>query len=62
VKGEVVIVVEGLPSAAGSLTAAVAMARELHHSGQPKGAAAREAASAHGVLRRDVYEALLEEA
>ena len=44
VKGEVVIVVEGLPSSAGSLTAAVAMARELHHSGQPKSAAAREAA------------------
>ena len=61
-RGEVVIVVEGLPSAAGSLTAAVAMARDLSRGGRPKGVAAREAAAAHGVLRRDVYEALLGEA
>jgi 16S rRNA (cytidine1402-2'-O)-methyltransferase len=59
VRGEVAIVVEGMPSAAGDLTAAVAMARELTTSGRPKAAAASEAASAHGVARRDVYEALL---
>ena len=43
------------------LTAAVAMARDLSRGGRPKGVAAREAAAAHGVLRRDVYEALLGE-
>jgi 16S rRNA (cytidine1402-2'-O)-methyltransferase len=61
VKGEVAIVVEGLPAPAGNLTAAVAMARELQRSGRPKGAAASEAASRHGVLRREVYDALLAE-
>src|SRR5438552_393040 len=54
VRGEVAIVVEGMPSRAGNLTAAVAMARELTTGGHPKAAAASEAASAHGVARRDV--------
>ena len=59
VLGEVAIVVEGMPSAAGDLPAAVAMARELTRGGRPKAAAASEAASAYGVARRGVYEALL---
>ena len=62
VLGEVAIVVEGMPGAAGDLTAAVAMARELTTRGRPKAAAASEAASTYGVARRDVYDALLRDA
>src|SRR5437879_2047872 len=62
VLGEVAIVVEGMPGAAGDLTAAVAMARELTTGGRPKATAASEAASAYGVPRREVYEALLRDA
>jgi 16S rRNA (cytidine1402-2'-O)-methyltransferase len=62
VVGEVAIVVEGMPGTAGDLTAAVAMARELTTGGRPKAAAASEAASAYGVARRDVYDALLRDA
>jgi 16S rRNA (cytidine1402-2'-O)-methyltransferase len=61
VKGEVAIVVAGVPAAGGDLSAAVAMASELNRGGRPKGAAASEAASAYGVSRRAVYEALLDE-
>ncbi len=59
-RGEVALVVAGLPAAAGDLAAAVVTAQELTRSGHPKGVAASEAAAAHGVLRRDVYAALLE--
>ena len=59
VVGEVVIVVEGMATTTGDLAAAVAMARSLTESGSPKGAAASEAASVHGVNRRDIYDALV---
>jgi 16S rRNA (cytidine1402-2'-O)-methyltransferase len=60
VKGEIAVVVEGATPAGGDLAAAVAMARELIAAGSPKSGAAGEAASAHGVPRRAIYEALLE--
>lgn len=60
VRGEVAIVVEGLPAAGGDLAAAVARARALTDEGLAKGAAASKAAAAHGVARRDVYAGLLE--
>lgn len=58
VKGEVVLVVEGKSRGAGDLEAAVAAARRLVGEGVPKAKAAAETASAMGVARREVYEAL----
>ena len=60
--GEVALVVDGAPASEGSLEAAVAMARRRTFEGAPKSAAASEAAAAHGVAKRAVYEGLLEEA
>lgn len=59
-RGEITIVVEGCPPAAGDLEAAVAMARALTAEGSPKAAAAAQAAAAFGVTRRGVYQGLLE--
>jgi len=58
VRGEVAIVVEGAAPPAGDLEAAVLMAAGLVAEGQRPGAAAAQAASVHGVTRREVYDRL----
>ena len=59
VLGEIVVVVEGAPQAAGNLDSAVELAYELVASGLKKSEAAAQAASRSGVKRGDVYERLV---
>lgn len=61
VKGEITVVMGPTEPRPGSVADAVAAARALVEDGQLASAAARQAASASGVSRRDVYQGLLDQ-
>jgi 16S rRNA (cytidine1402-2'-O)-methyltransferase len=61
VRGEVTLVIEAAGPVEASLEEAVELARSLVEGGSTTSAAAREAAAATGVSRRQVYQALIED-
>ena len=61
VRGEITVVVEGAPASGGSLPEALAAVRAAVASGVRRSEAVAEAAVAHGVSRRELYDAALKD-
>ncbi|MFT4296571.1 MAG: 16S rRNA (cytidine(1402)-2'-O)-methyltransferase [Micropruina sp.] len=61
VRGEITVVIEGAASAGGSLPDALASVRLATEAGRRLSEAVAEAAAAHGVSRRELYDAALKD-